>query len=473
MVDVIDADLADQIGYSGTQAAKVVGISYRQLDYWARTDLIRPSLTDAAGSGSRRRYSYADLLELKTIKKLIDAGIKLEQVRKVFSYLREHVSTDIASAHIVIDGGRVVLCDGDELVDVLKNGQGVLNVLSLGGREGRTRSRPRGRHRHDRWRTRLDVGAPTPDESADVTDGAADFAARRRAPRARRDHGRVRWLGDADRLSVGHDRRTRGLPHVRGDLRRVASRHRAAAGERRLRRHPERADQRPRQDRPRARPVHPSPRRRRRVGARRHHRVVAPRRRRAGVRRDAERLEHRRRARRRGWRRHHRHPCRPRRPGPDGACRSSPPSSRRPPRSAGSRWRGPRGTTCRAPWPAPATPASPASRSPCRPRPRTTLWAAIVAAGVTPAGLGARDTLRLEAGLPLHGHELGPGITSLQAGLGWVVAWDKPSFRGREAARAERATGHRPTAVRARHRWPSAGTRRMRRLDRRRTPSAR
>ena len=69
------------------------------------------------------------------------------------------------------------------------------------------------------------------------------------------------------------------------------------------------------------------------------------------------------------------------------------------------------------------------------------LWDSIVAAGVTPAGLGARDTLRLEAGLPLHGHELGPGITSLQAGLGWVVAWDKPTFRGREAARAERAAG--------------------------------
>ncbi len=69
------------------------------------------------------------------------------------------------------------------------------------------------------------------------------------------------------------------------------------------------------------------------------------------------------------------------------------------------------------------------------------LWEAIVAAGVTPAGLGARDTLRLEAGLPLHGHELGPGITSLQAGLGWVVAWDKPAFRGRAAALAERSAG--------------------------------
>jgi DNA-binding transcriptional MerR regulator len=122
-----------ELGYSGTQTAKVVGISYRQLDYWARTDLIRPSLSDATGSGSRRSYSYNDLLELKTIKKLLDAGIKLEQVRKVFEYLRKHVATDIAAAHIVIDGGSVMLCDGDQLVDVLKNGQGVLNVLSMGG----------------------------------------------------------------------------------------------------------------------------------------------------------------------------------------------------------------------------------------------------------------------------------------------------------------------------------------------------
>jgi len=121
----------DEIGYSGTQAAKVVGITYRQLDYWARTDLIRPSLTDAAGSGSRRRYSYTDLLELRVIKTLLDAGIKLESVREVFSYLREHVTDDIASAHLVISGSTVVLCDGTELIDVLNKGQGVLNVLSL------------------------------------------------------------------------------------------------------------------------------------------------------------------------------------------------------------------------------------------------------------------------------------------------------------------------------------------------------
>jgi DNA-binding transcriptional MerR regulator len=120
-------------GYSGTQAAKVVGITYRQLDYWARTDLIRPSMSDAAGSGSRRLYSYSDLVELRVIKTLLDAGIKLESVREVFRYLREHLSEDIASAHLVINGTTVVLCQGDELIDVVNRGQGVLNVLSLRG----------------------------------------------------------------------------------------------------------------------------------------------------------------------------------------------------------------------------------------------------------------------------------------------------------------------------------------------------
>ena len=71
------------------------------------------------------------------------------------------------------------------------------------------------------------------------------------------------------------------------------------------------------------------------------------------------------------------------------------------------------------------------------------LWAAVTAAGIVPAGLGARDTLRLEAGLPLHGHELGPGITTLQANLGWVVAWEKGPFRGREVLLAEREAGPR------------------------------
>ena len=121
-------------GYSGTKAATIVGITYRQLDYWARTDLIRPSLTDASGSGSRRLYSYRDLLELRVIKSLLDAGIKLESVRTAFEYLRTQIETDIVSAHLVISGSDVILCDGEQLIDVMRRGgQGVLNVLAIGG----------------------------------------------------------------------------------------------------------------------------------------------------------------------------------------------------------------------------------------------------------------------------------------------------------------------------------------------------
>ncbi len=123
-------------GFSGTKAAQIVGITYRQLDYWARTDLVRPSLTDAAGSGSRRQYSYRDLLELKIIKNLLAAGIKLESVREVFEYLRTHVDSDIAAAHIVISGTQVLLCDGEQLIDTVRAGQGVLNVLPLAGVKG-------------------------------------------------------------------------------------------------------------------------------------------------------------------------------------------------------------------------------------------------------------------------------------------------------------------------------------------------
>ena len=120
-------------GFSGKKTAEIVGITYRQLDYWARTDLIRPSLADASGSGSRRMYGYRDLLELKVIKSLIDAGIKLEQVRQVFAYLHHHLDDGVASANLVIDGNAVLLVKSDgELVDVLRNGQGVLNVLSIG-----------------------------------------------------------------------------------------------------------------------------------------------------------------------------------------------------------------------------------------------------------------------------------------------------------------------------------------------------
>ena len=89
------------------------------------------------------------------------------------------------------------------------------------------------------------------------------------------------------------------------------------------------------------------------------------------------------------------------------------------------------------------------------------VWDALLASGVEPAGLGARDTLRLEAGLPLHGHELGPGITPLQAGLGWVVGWDKDDFTGKAALVAEREAGVSANAARHDRRRASARTRRL------------
>jgi len=121
-------------GFSGARTAEIVGISYRQLDYWARTDLVRPSLVDAAGSGSHRRYTYTDLLELRVIKSLLDAGIKLANVREVFTYLRDQLGHDVSSANLVIQGTTsVVISNEGELIDLVRKGQGVLNILPLGG----------------------------------------------------------------------------------------------------------------------------------------------------------------------------------------------------------------------------------------------------------------------------------------------------------------------------------------------------
>ena len=122
--------------FSGKKAADIVGISYRQLDYWARTDLVRPTLADARGSGSRRRYSYRDLLELKLVKTLLDAGIKLESIRGAFGYLRDRLGEDLSTAKLVIVGNSAVLVrENDELIDVVNRyqGQGVLNLLALDG----------------------------------------------------------------------------------------------------------------------------------------------------------------------------------------------------------------------------------------------------------------------------------------------------------------------------------------------------
>ncbi len=128
-------------GFSGKATAEIVGITYRQLDYWARTDLVRPTLADARGSGSRRSYSYRDLLELKLIKTMLDSGIKLESVRDAFEYLRTNLGEDISAARLVIAGTSAVLVRDDaEMIEVVNglHGQGVLNLnlVTLDGLKG-------------------------------------------------------------------------------------------------------------------------------------------------------------------------------------------------------------------------------------------------------------------------------------------------------------------------------------------------
>ena len=132
--------IVEEEGFSGTHTAKIVGITYRQLDYWARTDLIRPSLADATGSGSRRRYSYRDLLELRVIKTLLDAGIRLESVRDVFNYLREHVDDRHRLRPHRDRGNSVVLCEGDELIDVVRAGARACSTSCRCRRQGRASS---------------------------------------------------------------------------------------------------------------------------------------------------------------------------------------------------------------------------------------------------------------------------------------------------------------------------------------------
>jgi DNA-binding transcriptional MerR regulator len=121
-------------GYRGPTVCKLIGITYRQLDYWARTGLLRPSVADARGSGSKRLYSYRDLVELKVIKQLLDAGISLQSARRAVDCLRQNLGVDLASAKLVLTEGRSVLAQTNgEVVDLLAGGQGVFNIVPLSG----------------------------------------------------------------------------------------------------------------------------------------------------------------------------------------------------------------------------------------------------------------------------------------------------------------------------------------------------
>ena len=122
--------MVDQTGYRGPQTCKIVGIRYRQLDYWTRTGLVQPSVQAARGSGTQRLYSFNDLLQLKVIKSLTDAGASLQRVRQALSYVRESLEGDWSQLTIVSDGRGVYACTSDqEVVDLLHSGQGVLGAV--------------------------------------------------------------------------------------------------------------------------------------------------------------------------------------------------------------------------------------------------------------------------------------------------------------------------------------------------------
>jgi len=120
--------MADDEGYRVPEVCKVVGISYRQLDYWARTELVRPSIRDAGGSGTQRLYSFEDLLQLRVVKTLLDTGISLQQIRKAIEYLKES-KRQPQSVTLMSDGNRIYAPESpDAVIDLISRGQGVFAI---------------------------------------------------------------------------------------------------------------------------------------------------------------------------------------------------------------------------------------------------------------------------------------------------------------------------------------------------------
>ena len=121
----LDADS----GYRGPVACRAAGITYRQLDYWARTGLVEPSIRSAKGSGSQRLYSFRDILVLKVVKRLLDTGVSLQQIRTAVSALHSRGVEDLASITLMSDGASVYECtSADEVVDLVAGGQGVFGI---------------------------------------------------------------------------------------------------------------------------------------------------------------------------------------------------------------------------------------------------------------------------------------------------------------------------------------------------------
>ena len=128
--DEVDTEL---VGYRGPTACAAAGITYRQLDYWARTGLVAPSVRTATGSGTQRLYSFRDILVLKVVKRLLDTGVSLQNIRRAVDHLRTRGVKDLANVTLLSDGATVYECtSAEEVVDLLAGGQGVFGIAVSG-----------------------------------------------------------------------------------------------------------------------------------------------------------------------------------------------------------------------------------------------------------------------------------------------------------------------------------------------------
>ncbi len=125
--------LPEDLGFRGPIACNAAGITYRQLDYWARTGLVMPEIRSAGGSGTQRLYSFRDILLLKVVKRLLDAGISLQQIRTAIDHLRARGVQDLTQVTLMSDGVSVYECiSNEEIIDLVRGGQGVF-AIALGG----------------------------------------------------------------------------------------------------------------------------------------------------------------------------------------------------------------------------------------------------------------------------------------------------------------------------------------------------
>lgn len=161
------AVLPEDTGFRGPTACNAAGITYRQLDYWARTKLVEPTVRSAGGSGTQRLYSFKDILLLKIIKRLLDAGVSLQQIRIAVDHLRTRGTDDLTQVTLMSDGASVYECrSADEVIDLLQGGQGVFGI-AVGGV----------------WKEIEGTLLELPSERAvdDVDNASDELAARRRA----------------------------------------------------------------------------------------------------------------------------------------------------------------------------------------------------------------------------------------------------------------------------------------------------